>query len=310
MGTKKTLESTKRDVRRPDEHGERVARSWYLLVGVTVTTTVGLVVAVAPVLSAQLGSVWPWPNTHFVLLGGLAVAIIALVVSLTIQQRRFTEIRGAVRHLEADTVERDRQNHARLRALLKISRMMGAVSRIDELFENVIDVCIDLFDAQQASLMLLDAESSELRVRAAKGHLDSEGVRVARRKIGEGVAGWVGKYRRALVLGPDVDPNQLLGLDVKVSNLTAAVVVPVLLRDELIGVLSIRSREAGVRYGPDELQSLQVLAENIGTVIRHSEHVEWMRKTIEAYRSDLGRKPETSAANGTRATLSPADGLG
>jgi transcriptional regulator with GAF, ATPase, and Fis domain len=262
-----------------------VSRSWYLLVGVTIATTVGLVAAVAPVLAEQLGSVWPWPNTHYVLLGGLAAAVITLVVSLTLQQRRFTEIRGEVRNLEEGTLERERQNHARLRALLKISRMMGAVTRLDEIFDSVIDACIDLFDAQQASLMLLNEDTNELEVRAARGHLDQEGVKVAKQKIGEGVSGWVAKYRQPLVLGPELEANRFPELNVKVSNLTASVVVPVLLRDELIGVLSIRSREAGVRYGPDELQSLQVLAENIGTVIRHSEHVEWMRKTVEYYRS-------------------------
>jgi transcriptional regulator with GAF, ATPase, and Fis domain len=263
----------------------RLSRSWYFLVGVTITTTIGLVVAVAPGLSEQLGSVWPWPNTHFVLLGGLAAAIISLVISLTVQQRRFTEIRGEVRNLEEGTLERERQNQARLRALLKISRMMGAVTRLEDIFDSVIDACIDLFDAQQASLMLVTEDTNELEVRAARGHLDQEGVKVAKRKVGEGVSGWVAENRTPLILGPDLDVDRFPELDVKVSNLTASVVVPVLLRNELIGVLSIRSREAGVRYGPDELQSLQVLAENIGTVIRHTEHVEWMRKTVEYHRT-------------------------
>ncbi|MCK5620290.1 MAG: GAF domain-containing protein, partial [Candidatus Krumholzibacteria bacterium] len=60
-------------------------------------------------------------------------------------------------------------------------------------------------------------------------------------------------------------------------------VVPVLLRDELVGVLNIRSRDLKSRYTDDDLQALMVFAENVGTVIRHSEHVEWMRKTIQSH---------------------------
>jgi putative methionine-R-sulfoxide reductase with GAF domain len=276
----------------------RLVRNWRLMVGVTVASTVGMAVAVAPVLGEQFGTVWPWPNTHLVLLGGLTVSVVLLVAHLTIQQRRLTDIHGevrclegAVQHLEEESIERERQNHARLKALLNISRVMGAVSRLDEVFDSVIDTCIELFDAQQASLMLLNARTNELAVRAAKGHQDAEAVKVARRKVGEGVAGWVAKNCEPVILGPDIDLSRYPGLPINLSQASAAVVVPVLLRDELIGVLSIRSRKGGVRYGEDDLQSLRVLAENIGTVIRHSEHVEWMRKTIESQRSQTEHTP-------------------
>ncbi len=276
----------------------RLTRNWRLMVGVTIASTVGMAVAVAPVLGEQFGTVWPWPNTHLVLLGGLAISVILLVAHLTSQQRKLSDIHGevrclegAVQHLEEESIERERQNHARLKALLNISRMMGAVNRLDEVFDSVIDTCIELFGAQQASLMLLNANTNELAVQAAGGHPESEKVKGAKRKVGEGIAGWVAKNCHPLILGPDIDLSRYPGLQVDVSKLTAAVVVPVLLRDELIGVLSIRSRNPSVRYGEDDLQSLRVLAETIGTVIRHSEHVEWMRKTIEARRATAEHEP-------------------
>jgi transcriptional regulator with GAF, ATPase, and Fis domain len=276
----------------------RLRRNWKLMVGVTIASTVGMAVAVAPVLGEQFGTLWPWPNTHLVLLGGLAVSVILLVAHLSVQQRRMSDIHGeirclegAVQHLEEESIERERQNHARLKALLNISRMMGAVNQIDDVFESVIDTCIELFNAQQASLMILDPDTRELRVRAAKGHLDTEAVKAARPKVGEGIAGWVAKNYQPLVLGPDIDLSRHPGLKVDVSKLTAGIVVPVLLRGELIGVLSIRSRKPEVRFSEDDLQSLRVLAENIGTVVRHSEHVEWMRKTIEAQRSHAEHEP-------------------
>jgi transcriptional regulator with GAF, ATPase, and Fis domain len=276
----------------------RLARNWRLMVGVTIASTVGMAVAVAPVLGEQFGTLWPWPNTHLVLLGGLAISVILLVAHLTVQQRRMSDIHGevrclegAVQHLEEESIERERQNHARLKALLNISRMMGAVNRLEEVFDSVIDTCIELFNAQQASLMVLNASTNELTVRAAKGHLDTEAVRSARQKVGQGVAGWVAKNYQPLILGPDMDVDRYPGLQVDVSKLTAAIVVPVLLRGELIGVLSIRSRKADVAYSEDDLQSLRVLAENIGTVIRHSEHVEWMRQTIEAQRNQVEHEP-------------------
>lgn len=278
---KRNLSTSERDKRVVDR---RLSRNWYVLVGVTVASTVGLVISVAPGLSDQLGAVWPWPNTHIVLLGGLVAAVVALAVHLTVQQRKFTDVRREVQQLETESVERERQSHARLRALLNIGRMMGSVTNLEEVFKGIMDTCIELFNAQQASLMMLNSETNELEVRAATGHLDIEGVRLARRKVGEGVSGWVARERQPVVLGPGADMNQYPDLKSTVSEMTAALVVPVLLRDELVGVLSVRSRTPGDRYGEDDLQALRVLAENIGTLIRHSEHVEWMRKTVESSR--------------------------
>lgn len=292
MSNPKTKQQSVTDpLRQPTILDARLRRNWQLMVGVTIASTVGMAVAVAPVLGEQLGTVWPWPNTHLVLLGGLAISVVLLVVYLSVQQRRMSDIHGevrclegAVQHLEAESMERERQNQARLKALLNISRMMGAVNRLGEVFGHVVSTCIELFDAQQASLMLLDGDTRELAVRAAKGHADLEQVEKARQRIGQGVSGWVAKNREPVVLGPDIDVTRYPGLPVKASELTAAIVVPVLLRDELIGVLNIRSMKKGMSYNEDDLQSLRVLAENIGTVVRHAEHVEWMRKTIEAQR--------------------------
>ena len=77
----------------------RLRRNWRLMVGVTIASTVGMAVAVAPVLGEQFGTVWPWPNTHLALLGGLAVSVILLVAHLTIQQRRMSDIHGEIRCL-------------------------------------------------------------------------------------------------------------------------------------------------------------------------------------------------------------------
>jgi transcriptional regulator with GAF, ATPase, and Fis domain len=268
----------------------RLSSNWYLLVIMTITSTIGFALAVAPVLAEQMGAVWPWPQTNFALLGGLVVSVFLLVGYLTHQQRRFGELRGAVRILEADSVERERRSHERLSALLTISGLMGSVTNLADLYKNVMYTCVEMFSAHQASLMLVDG-TNELGVCTATGHLEPEKVRKARRKIGEGVAGWVAEKRQPVILGPGAPLSQYPGLNINIAEMTAAIVVPVLIRDELVGVLSIRSLDAGDRYNENDLQALRVLAENIGTVIRHSQHVEWMSKTIEASRSKTRETP-------------------
>jgi transcriptional regulator with GAF, ATPase, and Fis domain len=273
------------------ELDSRLSRNWYLLLIMTVTSTIGFALAIAPFLTEQMGAVWPWPQTNLVLLGGLVVSVLLLIVQLTHQQLRFGEVRGAVRTLEAESIERERHSHARLNALLNISGLMGSITNLADLYKNVMETCVEMFKAHQASLMLVDGSTNELVVCIATGHLEPEKVRKARQKIGEGVAGWVAERRKPILLGPGAPLSQYPGLNINIAEMTAAIVAPVLLRDELVGVLSVRSRDAGDRYNENDLQALRVLAENIGTVIRHSQHVEWMSKTIEASRAKPRETP-------------------
>jgi putative methionine-R-sulfoxide reductase with GAF domain len=265
------------------ELDERLSQNWYLLVCITIASTCGFALAVLPAVTRHLGLVWPWPQSNVVLLGAVVMSVVVLAAYVIKQQRRISQIRSALRTLELRSLERERHSHTRLNSLLSISRMMRSMRSSEDLFTNVMDTCIEMFRAQQASLMLLDADRNELVVRAVTGHPDAENVRNVRQKVGMGVAGWVAQKRQPVLLGPGAPLSRYPGLDVNISEMTAALVVPVLRRDELVGVINIRSRDPGDRYDDSDLQALLVLAENVGTAIRQTEYVEWIKNVIEKH---------------------------
>ena len=276
--TKKKQESSSGE----NGHVQRqLVRNWYLLAGITVVSTVGLAVALAPLLSARISGFWPWANTNIVLLAGLASCVGLLVWHLTIQQRRVLEIREHIEQIQEDAQARKRQQGARLHALLNVSRMMGAVTDPENIFKGITNTCIEIFECQQASLMLIDGQTNHLEVRAATGHLDGEKVNSALKDIGEGIAGWVAEHQRPLILGPDTDMSRYPGLELRSLDLTAAMVVPIVTRDELVGVLNISSRVPDVLYTEEDMRALEVFAENAGACIRYMERAEWMRQVIE-----------------------------
>ena len=119
-----------------------------------------------------------------------------------------------------------------------------------------------------------------LEVRSATGHENLGQVLGARQRLGQGVAGWVAEAREPLILGPHVDPARFRNLQSKVATLSAAMVVPIVLRDELLGVLSASSRVEGMRYDKNDLRALEVFAETAGISVRHAQQSEWMRETI------------------------------
>ena len=262
-------------------------RNWYLLSGLTAVSTTGLVIALSPVIRQSLRDFWPGANTDVALLAGLVGMILIFILHLTIQQLKVRALHQEFRALEEQNVERDRRSSARLHALLNVTRLLGAVSDSQSLFDGIAGTCLEIFDCQQASVMLLNPESGRLQVKAACGHANPEKVLGAEVDVGVGIAGHVAATKEPLLLSEKSGNGSYRGFELQAKHLTAAMVTPILVRDELVGVLNISSREEGLDYSEEDLQALQVFAENVGTCIRQLERSDWMRRTIERQQAQL-----------------------
>jgi len=262
-------------------------RNWYLLAAITAISTVGLIIALTPVIGESISAFWPWANTSIVLLAGLAGMILILILHLTLQQLRVRDMKEEVLSIEELAIEQERKNSSRLHALLNVTRMMGAVSDPIRLFDGITHTCLEIFACQQASLMILDPETQMLEMKAACGHMDLDALQDVQQPVGHGVAGFVAEQQEPVILGKRIYPAKFADLKLTAKSLSAAMVVPILVRDELVGVLNISSRDPGVEYSIEDLRALEVFAENVGTCIRHSERSEWMRQTIEHQQRQL-----------------------
>jgi putative methionine-R-sulfoxide reductase with GAF domain len=271
----------------------RTRRNWMLLVGICVASTLGLATAVLPILETRIDSPWPWRHTEIALLSALLMLVLGAVYYLNDQQRRAARIHRELLRAREKAAERMRRHNAQLEALLSVSRIMAAETSLQAVFDSVSKTCLEAFECQQVSLMLLDKDTQELEVRSASGHANAGKVIGSRVKVGQGVAGYVAAKGESLVLGPGaVDPMQFQSSWPQ-DSLSAAVVVPILVRGELVGVMNVGSTSPLVRYDDEDVQALKVFAENVGTCIRHTEQAEWMRQMI--HKLDPSR-PESAAA--------------
>jgi GAF domain-containing protein len=57
-------------------------------------------------------------------------------------------------------------------------------------------------------------------------------------------------------------------------------VVPIIVRDELVGVLNVSSRSRDVVYDENDLLALQGFASSAGACIRHTEQASWIRRMV------------------------------
>jgi signal transduction protein with GAF and PtsI domain len=147
-------------------------------------------------------------------------------------------------------------------------------------FDKLTQLCMDIFGSDKVSLMLLDDNTQEFVVRVALGFPEDRYIIGSRRKIGEGIAGWVALHREPLLLGRDVDFSKFEGRVPESSELHSAMVIPLVVRDRVAGVLSVSNDATAADYNQDDLVTLQVFAETAEYCIRHAENTDWMRQLI------------------------------
>ncbi len=256
--------------------------NWVLVTVVLCVTTTGLAAAVLSLLREQGIDPWPWEHSQEILLGGLVGLELLFIAYLTVQERRVARARRSLVRLQRETIERMERHYARLDHILGVTRATAAENDPAVVFDVVVRTCRESFRCDQVSLMLYDSREQLLAMAAAVGHERPEEVRGVRQALGQGVAGWVAEAREPLILGRHVDPARFRSLRDGGEALTAAMVVPIVLKGELLGVLSASSRAPGMRYDKNDLRALEVFAESAGISLHHAQQSAWMRETIRS----------------------------
>jgi transcriptional regulator with GAF, ATPase, and Fis domain len=180
--------------------------------------------------------------------------------------------------------QRAERHTSRLTALLSVGRIMGVETSLQAVFDAVVSICRDAFACDNVTLMLLDRQANELEIRAASGETSEHKSIGTRVQVGQGVAGAVALKGQPVVLGSDGPRgSDYPGWEPHQRKPSAAMIVPITVRDELVGVLNVTSYTPEAAFDDQDLQSLRVFAENVGTCIRHAEQAEWMRQLIQRH---------------------------
>ena len=95
-------------------------------------------------------------------------------------------------------VEELRRSYADLSALYVAGARLSAILEWEPLIRELLQIAIQLVQADSASLMVVDEQRGDLYIEAAT-HLSPSIIAVTRLKNGEGVDGWVAEHREAVL---------------------------------------------------------------------------------------------------------------
>src|SRR5437867_6852686 len=150
--------------------------------------------------------------------------------------------------------------------LHEVARLASSARDWDEMLRVVIGRTTDAMGAEVSSLYLLERSAGVLRLVATNG-LNRGGIGPATLRLGEGITGWVENAR--VPLGArDVrsEPRWKWVPEVDEKRFTGMLSVPVVARDEVIGVMNVQTVEAR-DFGREEIDFLQTIANQVAGII-------------------------------------------
>ncbi|HIQ04729.1 MAG TPA: GAF domain-containing protein [Anaerolineae bacterium] len=196
-------------------------------------------------------------------------ALRAGVVEFVLRSALTGELRESVlRVLERERWQREANRLRALVPLYELSQAFMSDFDLSSLLEKIIAIGLQETGAHRGSIMLLDESGTELRIRAAVG-LPKEVVATQRARIGEGIAGWVAKTGKALVLNNETVPD-FLRSSLRGGRAVSAVSLPLSVRGRVIGVMNLTKETTERPFTRSDADLLSVLAGQAAIAIENA----------------------------------------
>jgi len=165
----------------------------------------------------------------------------------------------------------NRQRHRQLATFNEIGKALTSSLHLSEVLGIVMEKISELLGPRNWSLLLLDEKTGELRFEIAVGK-GAEKLKDLRLKLGEGIAGWVAKEKRPLLV-PDVskDPRFSSKADEKMRFTTKSLVcVPLVAKGRCLGVIELVNKVEEGEFGDEDLLILGTLADYTAIAVENA----------------------------------------
>jgi len=145
-----------------------------------------------------------------------------------------------------------------------------------------------LSDAEASSLLLMDKEKKTLNFEVALGSKGKE-VQKYTVKLGEGIAGWVAQNNKSLIVN-DVqnDKRHMSSIGEEINYKSKTIMaVPMRIKDDCIGVLEVINKKEEALFSQDDLEWLEIFANQAALAIVNAKNMEEARSEIKTLQNQI-----------------------
>lgn len=178
------------------------------------------------------------------------------------------------------------RHHHHLQALDRISTAVSGLWDLDEILRVSLEGVLEIMDGAIGGILILDQSTQKLGYRVYRG-LSASFIEQVRISPGEGIAGRVAESG-VPILVEDIsqDPRTAYPELVSTEGLKGFACVPLKSKEEVVGVMTVASREPG-HFGTDDLYLLDSIGCQVGTAIEQAKLYQRLDRARERYKTLL-----------------------
>ena len=161
----------------------------------------------------------------------------------------------------------------------EIGKTLTSSLTINEVLEKILGKVAEFFNPENWSLLLLDEEKNELYFEIVVGEA-SEKIKDLRLKVGEGVAGWVAKTGRPLIV-PSTKNEPLFTKKVdEMSEFSteSIICIPMRIRNRVIGVIELINKKGFSPFHQYDIEVLSTVADYAAIALENARNYEQIQK--------------------------------
>lgn len=161
----------------------------------------------------------------------------------------------------------------KLKTLVEINtRINSSYSDVNALLVYILESAMRLVKCESSSLLLVNKKDNTLRFVVALGPKGAEAINIPVNK--NSIAGWVADNNKCLITNDvENDPRFYSMVQQKTGYITKTMVaIPMHVKNECIGVIELINKAEGNKFNEDDLQILELLANQAGIAYQNADN--------------------------------------
>jgi response regulator RpfG family c-di-GMP phosphodiesterase/signal transduction histidine kinase len=178
-------------------------------------------------------------------------------------------------HPDSNTILKEK-----ISIIKEISSAITSTSSLDSITNLILDLALSYTKARSGSILLLD-KHGELVINAARG-IDTDIIQTIRVKVGDYICGKVAQERAPLLV-KDINKSKQINMKQKEKyNTKSFICCPILMKDKLLGVININNKISGTPFTEDELDLINILANQAAIALEDTRLISELNSTASA----------------------------
>lgn len=156
-----------------------------------------------------------------------------------------------------------------LKTLLEMSRLISSNYPIPKVIKRICAKLRKLLDTDDCSIMILNEKSRELAFSESSGltRWEMKNIRFA---LGEGVAGWVAKHKKPVLIEDVREDARFKVVDDQTRRMVSMIAAPLMVKRRVIGVVCLTTREESHSFTHNELELVVLMSAHISLALENN----------------------------------------